>query len=250
MTASAQTSAEKWAYGLTLQDDPSPDELVRHSIGLARLADDRRANIGTALFIAAFIGHALARWPEQLEAHVGAYLDQVPRDRPKWRSVLYLALSLCPLEQAAAVLEDIVTLDSSDTKEKAAALKAVNTDLGGFVVTQSFHLDMLWGAFFGSGDARFLRQICIPILSLVDEEAGTKTQAIGRSARWSIHQWIERNHYGVLQAMTTVYAELPALQVVLDYLLQLERGVRADRPPVASFTDELRTPIGATAGEE
>jgi len=214
-----QTAAEKWAFSLTLREDPGSEDCVKHALSLTKLVrDSQGVTTNTVLFVAGVIGLAWNRWPDQIQKWSSEYLVEVDKFDRRRRGMLYLALGLCPHANALIALQEIHknAVDQVDANEVGSGIVMHGKEMTVFVPTEPLHLDMLLGCFFGSGDARYLRQICSTILWLGDENAGAHRRRLATAAHRHVYTHLGRNHFGVLTAMEFVHAELPDLADLLE----------------------------------
>jgi hypothetical protein len=220
-----RTEAESWAFGVTMTDEPDNTDLVKHALTLAKLYQtEQGTTMGTFLFMSCFLGHVMARWPDQIETWTNEYLEQAGTNR-KTRGMWYMALALSPEPRGAQVLEAVEPLHDKDGEEIAAALALKTMDVRKLIPGEPYHLDMLWGSFFGCGDYRLLLTACAPILLAMDDTAGVAQSQLGRRAYQQLKMYTVANHPGVLRAMSRVYEEIPELDnAIVDIELALDEA--------------------------
>lgn len=209
---------ESWLHAfLSL---PEPDNAVPGALGLARLVHRApKSNTGSFLVVCAFLAHVWARWPERVDEWTDAYLELAEsadaKARRFYRIVLYTLLALSSAPELHAKLQALQAFDEADESERLAALRLVPIDLTAFDVTESFHLDMLWGAFFGSGDHAHLRRIALTMPWADDEEASVAKRAIGSAACWSVQSNSDQNAH-VRAAIRAIFEDDRELGMAYD----------------------------------
>lgn len=227
-----QTAAERWAFRLCYDENPNPDECFGHSLSLARLYRDESQQDATLLFIGTFLGYAWSRWPDRIDGWTRDFISSADPGR-KLRRVLYIGLGMCPDVAAKKVLDELVPQDDADAAEIDASKRLRSIDLTTITPEQPAHIQMLWGAFFGSGDARFVIQICKTIPWLIEKQ-GIRQEAVAREAYTQLCMYLDNNHFGLLSVMNEVHEAVPDLKDTIKALTVLEKkehvGHQHDEP--------------------
>ncbi len=219
-----QTAAEHWAFTFLNNDPRSDDGAVQHALGLSKLyRDEPTSNTGTLMMISAFIGHAWGHWPEQMYEWTTDYLaglDDGDRPDRKRREVLYMALGFCPDEMGRKMLDTLTPIDADDAKDISAGIRLWTADLTTFEPGEGSHLDMLWGAFFGSGRSEYLRQVlvCLPWML---EETSVRKSGIGKAAYDSFMSFSKIGNLGFERALHEAHVADPGLEVTLTEIAEM-----------------------------
>lgn len=210
------TKPANWSDWITTYlSDPTEEHAVDGAVGLARMiASDPNVNQATVLAVASFIGQVWAQWPKKAPGFLVEALAAVSGPEAVGdgvsRGMVLLMGALCP--PIAPSLDDITPLNETDATELESVMNFRKIFGGGATIheveiTEAFHLDLLWGAFMGSGDSKFI----VPILGCtrwVDGRSGKRKGAIGKAAVWSLGSNYDRHAFTRL-AMNGLFEDNP-----------------------------------------
>jgi len=158
--------------------DPDPDRVPRFLRELEEHGVLERE--GSAEPMIGFLSHVMAANPERLSAWFPPD-DRIFLDE---RAVYYRALWQADVPEAKAILDDV---QERGPDELAARLREMRSTSPRPIlerpVTSPGALDVLWGAFFASGDVRYIEAI----ISVVEGSAsGYEEIVIQGAAAWSL----------------------------------------------------------------
>ncbi len=192
--------------------NPTDDHVIEGPIGIIdSMMKNPDANTGSFLAVSAFVAMVWNRWPERAPDFLEGTLEIVKPGRR--RSVIYLMAALCPA--VAPLLDALEAIDDEDALEIAGA-KEMREFFGGgsaldeFEITQPQHLDLLWGAFMGSGDAKYVHAV-LKCAHWAGAKHGKAKKAIGGAAVWSLSTNRVHNPF-VAAAMDSLFALDPKLE--------------------------------------
>lgn len=147
-------------------------------------------NSGTELSLTALLAFVFRKWSSDLT--VERLCGLLEGLHPQGRAVLLSALQCAP-EEAREVLSLLESEDATllSAIQNAALIKRPSyfENPESVEVLQSYHLDLCWGLYFGSGDRRFLQKI-VERAAWLHTPPGRGRQrrtnlAVGHAAVWS-----------------------------------------------------------------
>jgi hypothetical protein len=168
---------------------PILEELADRSLSLVQAFEkESETNTGSVLGLGAFLGNAWARWPLELKGWFSDALEQI--ETQKGRELLYTALWLSSADEAHELLQSINEVKDN---EEAAALKRLQAlsrpTPAEIPVIEPYHLDLHWGAYFGSGNDFHLEKILEQLLHMtIDSDASSRERSNGHAAAWSLQK--------------------------------------------------------------
>lgn len=208
-------SYQEWV--LSYLSDPTDKYAVAGAVGLAKeIASVESANTGSVLILAGFIGQVWDRWPDKAPEFFAQTLDEITSDDKEGsvsRGSVLLMGAMCP--SAAKYLDDLVPLSELDAAEIEAAKNFRDQLDGGesidkVSITEGYHLDLLWGAFFGSGDNKHIKPI-LDCATWIDGRQGRKSRELAEAALWSMTSNRSRNMF-VSLAVSGIFDSDPKLK--------------------------------------
>jgi hypothetical protein len=213
----AQTASELFFTYYYLA--PSPDRFVHEFRETARLLDFQvDANLPA---LSAFYGMVIRANPESTDAWVEALADLPASYRP----VLYHSLRLAATKQATDALRQLADKAKGDQQRAIFRILSLpEQDLAVMPIKKGAHLDMLWGAFFATGDQRYVERVI--------QSLGGKTGdslVLAGAARWSLksNAWQHSKVLGICRAAAATAAapvadELRAIVEEVDDILKTQ----------------------------
>lgn len=159
---------------------PQPDLTPKMILAMSRDGVFDRENALPP--ITAFLSRVFAQNPNDLHAWFVQF-DDLPKEHKKtlWQALWYADTKEAK-RQLQRIAEKSVPSDQDDLekllKSKPPALTEVEINSGGV-------LDMQWGAFFATGDERYVIRI-MSALAWINENEDTIRKALGGVARWSL----------------------------------------------------------------
>ncbi|MFN8656955.1 MAG: hypothetical protein U0105_11500 [Candidatus Obscuribacterales bacterium] len=143
-------------------------------------------------------------------------LDSIPaRDKP----MLWTAIYWSHTKESAAVLDQIAkSLPPKSQESLVEQIAKPPEPIEKVTISSPAVLDMLWGAFFATGDEKYVKRL----ISVLPWEAQNKDlikMQVGASARWSLTSNAEQ-HAKVLEICQQVRETDPAMRTVLDPVIE------------------------------
>jgi hypothetical protein len=161
-------------------EHPRPDLTVSSVEFMANSGE--LSNKGAQPPIGAFLSQVFVQNSESV-AQWQAQLRNGPDDQGK---ILALALWMSDIRDSLSFLKALASGSSDSVGEYAKGLLASRPpDLLRDDVASAGFLDMLWGSFFATGDAKYVQRI-ISTLPLAKTEGDVQKKLIGAAAQWSL----------------------------------------------------------------
>lgn len=163
----------------------------------------------------AFLSRVFAENPSKLGTWI-KQLDSIPlRDKP----MLWTALYWSHTKESATVLDEIVkTLPPKGQESLVEQIAKPPEPIEKVTVSGPGVLDMLWGAFFATGDEKYVKRL-ISVLPWESQNKDLIKMQVGASARWSLTSNAEQ-HSKVLEICQQVRETEPSLRAVLDPVIE------------------------------
>lgn len=198
---------------------PSPDRFVTEFREVGRSLKFN-ADGEALLPLSEFYGMVIRANPELTATWVDSLADLPDSYRP----VLYYSLGLAATKHATEALRQLAqTADGEQKRVIVAILLAPKVDIATMPIQAPDHLDMLWGAFFATGDQAFV----LRIIEALGREANDPVLA--GAARWSLksNAWQHSKVLGICRSAVTTAAapvadELRGIVEEVDEILKTQ----------------------------
>jgi hypothetical protein len=163
----------------------------------------------------AFLSLVFAKNPTR----VGSWIQQLDAIPPKDRPMLWTALYWSHTPEAQKLLDQIIkTLPEKTRKSLIEQVAKPPVPIESVDVTSPAVLDMLWGAFFATGDDKYVKRM-ISTLPWESQNKDLTRMQVAASARWSLTSNAEQ-HSRVLKICQQVRDAQPELKAQLDPVIE------------------------------
>jgi len=203
-------------------EKPEPDKLVSAIFSLSHYKDLDKDVIELSNIISMFAA-ALNLHPDQLES----YIELAMQLSDNHRLIVWQSLWLSNLLQAHSFLKARMRIgDSMEQSVIKMMFDRQAVDLKQAIVAGPASLDLLWGAFFASGDAEYVKKI-VEVLSWPEDDVDLNKIMVKGMARWSIIS-IAKRHKLVLETCKKVQQSINTQENELNriYHHELEQIIK------------------------
>lgn len=151
----------------------------------------------------------IAGWNKELEVAI----------QPKSKPILWTALWWSHTKESGQLLDEIAKTLSPKTQTSLLEQIAKPPEpIEKMDINHPNVVDMLWGAFFATGDEKYIQRL-ISVLSWETQSKDLNKMQVAASVRWSLTSNAEQ-HPAVLQICQQVREKQPDLRTVLDPVIE------------------------------
>lgn len=197
----AQSESDKFLTYYYLS--PAPDRFVEEFRVIARLCDfEIDANLPA---LSTFYGMIIRANP----ARTAAWADALFELPASYRPMLYYSLHLAATTESRDALRRLADkVPDHEQRTVFAILGRPEIDLSAMPIRAGAHLDMLWGAYFATGDQTYVVRV-IETLGSASADQQAASMVLARAAEWSLRSncW---QHSKVLAACRSSIERAPA----------------------------------------
>lgn len=209
-----------WTKSFSWAETKPEDDFARMKQLLLFFDGSPRTNTGSQLSSIALFAHVLDRWADLLrQEHLSYLLKGLHK---QGRAILLAAFMHAGDERVRALLKNREIAESDIVEARKIVRPAYFDDPDKLDVTKSYHLDLCWGLYFGSGNPAFLQKILGRASWFTRPPGKGKKQkenkALGHAAVWSAGGMLHLPH--VKKDVVAVFEANPKIKASFDKALE------------------------------